>query len=97
MFIIEKQNIETTNSSITHSYLIKNQSHLLGNLLQTELLLDKNVLYAAYIVPHPLEDNVKLKITTNLETDPDEVLKNVRLKLIDKLKKIKDQCSDILD
>src|SRR5690348_10033610 len=46
-------------------YIVKDHDHTFGNMLQIELLQDPDVIYAAYIVPHPLEKLFKLKITVN--------------------------------
>jgi len=44
--------------------VIEREDHTLANALRAQLLRDRNVLFAAYRVPHPLEHHVILKVQT---------------------------------
>ena len=58
------------------TFKIQNQDHTLGNLLKDELMKDtKNVLFAGYKKPHPLEKHIEVKIQTIEKKSPYEVLK----------------------
>jgi DNA-directed RNA polymerase II subunit RPB11 len=46
------------------SFVIEREDHTLANALRAQLLRDRNVLFAAYRVPHPLEHHVILKVQT---------------------------------
>lgn len=41
---------------------VKDEGHTLGNLLATELQKDPEVSFAAYKIPHPLQNIMKLKV-----------------------------------
>lgn len=61
------------------------EDHTLGNLIRAELLEDKNVLFAAYKVEHPLFAKFKMRIQTVEGYDPKEALKNSCNSIINKL------------
>lgn len=67
-------------------YVIEGEDHTIGNLLEKMLLTIEGVEFASYEVPHPLENRIVVKITTNGEITPREaVIRALReaLKLID--------------
>lgn len=45
-------------------------------MLRAQLLEDKNVIFAGYKVPHPLEPYFLLKVQTNGSITPSQALKN---------------------
>ena len=58
------------------TFTIFNHDHTVGNLLKNELLQNKkNVIFAGYKKPHPLENCVKIKLQTIDEKHPVDVLK----------------------
>jgi DNA-directed RNA polymerase subunit L len=63
------------------------EDHTLGNMLAKEALRHPDVTYAAYRIPHPLQDKLELYITVKEGSDPGRVLKEV----CDKLKEYLDQ------
>jgi DNA-directed RNA polymerase II subunit RPB11 len=58
------------------TFRIFKQDHTLANMLRAQLLEDKNVVFAGYKVPHPLEPYFLLKVQTNGTLTPSQVLKN---------------------
>ncbi|GHJ84431.1 hypothetical protein NliqN6_0833 [Naganishia liquefaciens] len=50
--------------------LLNAQDHTLGNMLRSQLLLDSNVLFAGYRIPHPLTNQVELRIQTDKAMEP---------------------------
>ncbi|KAK4530836.1 hypothetical protein CCYA_CCYA05G1693 [Cyanidiococcus yangmingshanensis] len=46
------------------SFTIEREDHTLANALRAQLLRDRDVLFAAYRVPHPLEHRIILKVQT---------------------------------
>ena len=46
------------------TFLFKNENHTLGYLIQCELLNDPLVTFAGYINEHPLEKEIKIKVSS---------------------------------
>ena len=44
------------------TFVIRNEDHTLGNIVRYKLLEDPRVLFAAYQMPHPLENIMKIKV-----------------------------------
>ncbi len=79
------------------TFKIKDQDHTLGNLLKDELLRDKkNVLFAGYKKPHPLEKHIQVKIQTVEEKHPIEVLKQAITSVMDVNNKLRKNFEDIM-
>lgn len=70
--------------SLKEEFVFKNEDHTIGHLLQSELLNDKEVIFAGYILPDPLERIIKLRIETR-EIDPKVALTNAIKRLTLKL------------
>jgi DNA-directed RNA polymerase II subunit RPB11 len=56
-----------------------------------QLLLDPTVLFAGYKVPHPLENNITLKIQTDERSNPADALKRACTLLIQQTAVVKKQ------
>ncbi|TPX40851.1 DNA-directed RNA polymerase [Synchytrium endobioticum] len=54
--------------------VIYKEDHTIANLIKTQLLKDKRVLFAGYKIPHPLEYDVVMRIQTTGATNPLDVL-----------------------
>ena len=79
------------------TFKIKDQDHTLGNLLKDELLRDKkNVLFAGYKKPHPLEKHIEVKIQTNEDKHPIEVLRQSITAIMDVNNKLRKNFEDIM-
>jgi len=56
------------------TFTILLEDHTLGNALRTSLLQDSRVRFAGYRAPHPLENKIELKVQTNGEITPHQVV-----------------------
>ena len=56
------------------TFILNGEDHTLGNLIRAQLLEDKNVLFAGYRVPHPLENKVELKVQTTAASTPQKAV-----------------------
>lgn len=70
------------NNSIEMS--IRNETHTLGNALCSELQRMEHVSFAAYKIPHPLQNILKIKVVVKEEMDehPVEVVKSALQRLV---------------
>jgi DNA-directed RNA polymerase II subunit RPB11 len=71
-------------------YKIEREDHTLGNLLHSQLLSDKNVLFSGYKKPHPLEHFIILKLITDGKISPNQALDSALKDLYIKLSLIED-------
>lgn len=60
---------------------IKDENHTLGNLLSDYLYRDKRCVFSAYKMPHPLTEEIKIKVTTDGSIKPVDLI----VETIDKL------------
>ncbi|KAJ5092162.1 hypothetical protein NUU61_007032 [Penicillium alfredii] len=60
----------------TAVFTFHKEDHTLGNLLRSRLLKTPHVLFAAYRVPHPLTPDFVLRVQTDGEVTPREVVIN---------------------
>ncbi|CAD6579119.1 MAG: DNA-directed RNA polymerase II core subunit [Tremellales sp. Tagirdzhanova-0007] len=74
--------------------LMRKQDHTMGNMIRAQLLLDPTILFAGYKVPHPLENNIILKIQTDERSNPADALKRACHLLIRQTVSIKQQFMD---
>ncbi|CAM9198626.1 unnamed protein product [Choristocarpus tenellus] len=56
------------------TFEIIKEDHTLGNLLRMQLLQDKQVRFAGYVQPHPLENKIHVKVQTNGDNTPVDAL-----------------------
>ncbi|ODN84782.1 hypothetical protein L202_00654 [Cryptococcus amylolentus CBS 6039] len=70
---------------------LRRQDHTLGNMIRAQLLLDPTVLFAGYKVPHPLENDITLKIQTDERSNPADALKRACHLLIRQTMQVKTQ------
>ncbi|MES1919247.1 hypothetical protein MHBO_001107 [Bonamia ostreae] len=61
------------------------EGHTFGNLITTELLNEKNVVFVGYKVPHPLKNEILIKIRTKTNFAPEKAflwaLKSIQKKV----------------
>ncbi|MCS7124224.1 MAG: DNA-directed RNA polymerase subunit L [Candidatus Bathyarchaeota archaeon] len=62
---------------------VEGVGHTLCNLLQKELLEDKDVDLAGYDIPHPLASNPVIYVRTKGQTTPKEALLRAVMKLLE--------------
>jgi len=58
------------------SFIVRKEDHTLGNVVRMQLLRDKDILFAGYRMPHPLEHNIVIKIQTTQNSTPMKALEN---------------------
>jgi len=52
------------------TFTVQREDHTLGNLIRVKLLEDKEVSFAGYKIPHPLEYRMLFKVQTRPISDP---------------------------
>ena len=75
-----------------YDFIFYDEDDTLGNLLQTYIFNEKNIEYVAYVIPHPLDNKMLLRISINNTDNIDDYLKiinNILKKIIDYYNKIK--------
>ena len=68
-------------SPTEYKFIFANSDHTLGNIIQKELLKNIDVIYGAYLVPHPLETKMIVSIITSGK-NPREIMINTFNNLI---------------
>ena len=63
-------------------FTIHLEDHTVGNLLKMILLRDEKIRFAGYRKPHPLENHIELRVTTNGEISPVDSLKEALQNLV---------------
>ena len=59
------------------TFTFNKEDHTVGNLVRMQLLLDSNVTFAGYMMPHPLENRFIMTVrTASSNIKPTEVLMN---------------------
>ena len=78
--------------------VIEREDHTLGNLLRMQLLADKEVLFAGYRVPHPLEPAIQVKVQTRTENPgPSQVTASALGNLINEVQTLTDRFQTALN
>jgi len=57
-------------------FTILREDHTIANLIRMQLLRDNNVTFSGYMHPHPLINDVKVRVQTNDNSSPIEALAN---------------------
>eukprot|EP00397_Hematodinium_sp_SG-2012_P032872 GEMP01035049.1.p1 GENE.GEMP01035049.1~~GEMP01035049.1.p1 ORF type:complete len:490 (+),score=117.75 GEMP01035049.1:140-1609(+) len=70
------------------TYILWLEDHTLGNALRMQLLRNQHVLFAGYRVPHPLINNLEIKVQTTENSSPGEAMKLAYQELIQETKDI---------
>jgi DNA-directed RNA polymerase II subunit RPB11 len=73
------------------SFTIHKEDHTLGNLIRMQLLQDRQVRFAGYIQPHPLEHHIIVKVQTNGEVSPIDAVSAAVEDLTSELDNLKDR------
>lgn len=55
-------------------FIFKDEDDTLGNLLQSFMLMNKNVVYCGYIVPHPLDNILLIRVALDKDNDKENVI-----------------------
>ncbi len=80
----EKKLVPQEEAKISNAatFTFNKEDHTLANMLRAQLLLNKHVIFAGYRVPHPLEPRVEIKVQTDGEKTPHQVLRTATEELI---------------
>jgi DNA-directed RNA polymerase II subunit RPB11 len=81
--------VEDSKHPNTGVFTILLEDHTIGNMLKMQLLRDERIRFSGYRKPHPLENKVELRVSTNGECTPGESLKQAIHHLVTDI----DQCS----
>jgi len=57
--------------------IVHGEDHTIGNMIVKEALKHPNVTYAAYRIPHPLQDRLEIYLSVKEGCDPVAVFKEV--------------------
>eukprot|EP01117_Protostelium_nocturnum_P020470 TRINITY_DN921_c0_g1_i1.p1 TRINITY_DN921_c0_g1~~TRINITY_DN921_c0_g1_i1.p1 ORF type:complete len:121 (-),score=33.41 TRINITY_DN921_c0_g1_i1:156-518(-) len=63
-------------------FIIQKEEHTLGNIIRMQLHKDKDVVFAGYRMPHPLEHAINVRVTTTEDTTPEQAFKKTLDKLV---------------
>mmetsp|Transcript_14293 Transcript_14293/g.21604 ORF Transcript_14293/g.21604 Transcript_14293/m.21604 type:complete len:131 (+) Transcript_14293:19-411(+) len=72
---VEKEVLITRSGKMknTNVYKIMKEDHTLGSML-TQELLENNAMFAGYINPHPFEHFINIRVQTDDNKSPDELI-----------------------
>ena len=70
------------------------EDHTLGNLIAKEALKHPDVTYAAYRIPHPLQDKLEIYITVKEGKDPGQVFIEVCDKIKEYLREFREKVEE---
>eukprot|EP00884_Botryococcus_braunii_P000276 jgi/Botrbrau1/10249/Bobra.0140s0006.1 len=67
------------------TFTIQREDHTLGNLIRMQLHRDKEVTFAGYRIPHPLEYRMLVKVQTRGVKEPKDVMITALADLADEI------------
>ena len=75
--------------------IVHGEDHAIGNMIVKEALKHPNVTYAAYRIPHPLQDRLEIYLSLKEGFDPvavfKEVCSNIRRYLLEFRKEVEEK------
>ncbi|CAL8469710.1 g9252 [Coccomyxa elongata] len=71
------------------TFTLQREDHTVGNLIRMQLLRDKEVTFAGYKFPHPLDYHIFIKVQTRGKKSPREVMDDALTDLCDEFEDIK--------
>mmetsp|Transcript_16823 Transcript_16823/g.19075 ORF Transcript_16823/g.19075 Transcript_16823/m.19075 type:complete len:110 (-) Transcript_16823:1607-1936(-) len=83
-------------SECSKTFIIKGEDHTLGNSLRYTLMRDPAVMLCGYTIPHPMEDNMNMRIQTMPEKTADKALEDGLESLISICQDVKKEFSAAL-
>ncbi|KAK0412339.1 hypothetical protein QR680_006154 [Steinernema hermaphroditum] len=72
-------------------FTIMKEDHTIGNMIKHQLLENKEVLFAGYRVPHPLEHRVEMRVQTTQNTTPVKAFIQALRELQEEVRSLKKQ------
>jgi len=81
------------------TFTLTKEDHTIANLIRKQLLLNPENLFAGYIVPHPLQHRVQIKIHTkpSQTRKPDTAIKDALQNLLIETIRLKEAFKDALN
>ncbi len=55
-------------------FIFRSEDHTIGNMLRMQLHTDKNVVFAGYQIPHPLEPKMVVMVQTDSHKAPEDAM-----------------------
>lgn len=80
----------------TGKFIIRKEDHTIGNMLRMQLLKNRDVIFAGYKVPHPLEHNLVIKVQTTSSITPIRAMQRAIMELNNDLGIVKDRFNEAL-
>ena len=77
-----------------YDFIFEDEDDTLGNLLQKYLYDDANVEYIGYLIPHPMERKLKLRIALKKEKFTEKDCKTVINNILKKIIKITNELKE---
>mmetsp|Transcript_27538 Transcript_27538/g.76944 ORF Transcript_27538/g.76944 Transcript_27538/m.76944 type:complete len:117 (+) Transcript_27538:89-439(+) len=72
---VEKVSFERdTKIPFAGTFTIEKEDHTLGNMLRHQLLRNPDVIFAGYMMPHPLEHKIVIKVQTTRKSTPNQAM-----------------------
>eukprot|EP00818_Percolomonas_sp_WS_P001885 CAMPEP_0117437826 /NCGR_PEP_ID=MMETSP0759-20121206/1731_1 /TAXON_ID=63605 /ORGANISM="Percolomonas cosmopolitus, Strain WS" /LENGTH=109 /DNA_ID=CAMNT_0005229485 /DNA_START=35 /DNA_END=364 /DNA_ORIENTATION=- len=72
---------------LSRVFKIQKETHTLGNVLKGILLQHENVNFAAYSVPHPLTEEIEMRVQVN-EGEANDAMKDALKQLMNEIEDI---------
>ena len=81
------------------TFTLAKEDHTIANLIRKQLLLNPNNLFAGYIVPHPLQHRVQIKIHTKAgaTSRPEASMKTALQDILIETRRLKKQFQDAMN
>eukprot|EP00834_Sanchytrium_tribonematis_P000079 NODE_2_length_91304_cov_0.692462.p79 type:complete len:115 gc:universal NODE_2_length_91304_cov_0.692462:33454-33110(-) len=73
----------------TAIFKIEREDHTVAQWIVQKLQRQKNVIFAGYKVPHPLQHNFELRISTDGDSSPAEVFELTLTQILEEIGKLK--------
>ncbi|KAK9816193.1 hypothetical protein WJX74_006613 [Apatococcus lobatus] len=73
------------------TFVIQREDHTVGNLVRMQLLEDKDIMFAGYKIPHPLQYQLLIKVQTNGSKTPQRAVQSAIGSLEEELRDIREK------
>ncbi|PRP74070.1 DNA-directed RNA polymerase II subunit RPB11-a-like [Planoprotostelium fungivorum] len=78
-------------------FTMQKEDHTLGNIIRMQLHRDKDVVFAGYRMPHPLEHAIAIRVQTNGNETPERALATSLTDLISEFSLLEERCRQALE
>jgi len=83
--------IPDTKLKFSTTFQVQKEDHTLGNIIRMQLLRDKDVLFAGYKMPHPLDHSILVKVQTTPQSSPMKALETAIGDLISEISLVEER------